>query len=103
MTDWEEILDNKKTWSKCQQFIEDAYIARKHSMDAKEQKQEDINKITEEDLHMYLAAIKVKTEEDTKEHDEHIKQVTEKNAALLALVQEQQKKIKNLLIQSNPS
>ena len=50
MTNWEEILDNHKTWSKCQQFFEAAYIARKQYVDAKGQKQEHINMIAEADL-----------------------------------------------------
>ena len=99
MTTWEEFLDNEKQ-SKCQQFFENAYIAKKLYTDAKGPKKENVSKIKEADLHIYLAAIDTTTEQETKEHDEHIKQVTEQNAILLSLVQDEQKKIVYLIMQS---
>ena len=62
MTTWEEIPDSKKTLSKCKQFFENAYIARKQYIGTKEQKQENVNKIAKADLHMYLAAKQQKKE-----------------------------------------
>ena len=50
MTKWEEMQDNEKTWSKCQKFFEDAYIARKRYNDTTGQTQDSINKITEAEL-----------------------------------------------------
>ena len=49
---------------------------------------------------MHLASIEAKTEQDTTDQDEHIKQIMEQNASVLALVQEQKKNIEDLLIQS---
>ena len=51
---------------------------------------------TKADLGMYLEAIKTKAAQDNKECNEHIQQVTDQNAMLMVLVQEQQKKIKEL-------
>ena len=69
-------------------------------MCAKGQKQENINKIAEVDLQRYLAAMETKTEQYTKEHNKNIEQVTDQNATLLSLVQEHQKKIEDLILQS---
>ena len=96
----EEIPDDDKMWNKCQQFFENVYITRKHHMDAEGQKQKNNTKIAEAYLHMYLVAMEAKMEQDPKEHDEHIKQFTEQNVILLELVQEQQKKIEDILMQS---
>ena len=67
-----------------------------HCMDAKEQKEENVNKVTEEDLHMYLAAIDAKMNQDTKEHDVHIKQVAEQNAAIWHWSKNNKRKLKTL-------
>ena len=32
MTKWEETNDNSKTWTKCQQFFKEAYMARKDTL-----------------------------------------------------------------------
>ena len=46
---------------------------------------------------MYLKAIKAKAEQERKEQQEHIQQVTHQNAMLVTMVQEQQKKIEELM------
>ena len=79
MTKWEKLQDNDKTWNKCQKFFEGAYIARKRYNDAKGQTPDSISKITETKFQS----------QDKKEHNKHIQQVTEQNATLLSLVQEQ--------------
>ena len=56
MMNWEEIPNNNKTWTMCQQFFEAAYIASKSYMDAKGQKQEQANKITKDHIQLYLMA-----------------------------------------------
>ena len=48
---------------------------------------------------MYLAAINVKSTQENKEYSKHIQQVMEHNATSLALLKEQQKKIKELIKQ----
>ena len=100
MTTLKETQDNEKMWPKSQTFLENVYITRKRYINAKGQPNNSINKITEANLNMYLAAIDTKSAQENKEHKEHIQQVTEQNAILLALVQEQQKKIKGLMKQS---
>ena len=67
-------------------IIDALYIARKWYMEAKRQKQEQAYKIAEADLQMYLIAIKAKAQQDMKECDEYINQVTYQNTSLLALV-----------------
>ena len=86
MTTWEETQDKKKTWPKCQTFFEAAYIARKRLNNAKEQPNKSINKTTEADLNMYLTTMDAKSAQEIKEHNEHIQQVMDQNATLLALV-----------------
>ena len=76
---------------KCWEFFTEAYISYKIDNDANGQTNESMSKFTEADFNTYLNAIETKSTQENKEHNEHIQQVTEQNATLLALVQEQQK------------
>ena len=97
MKTWKETWDNKKMWIKCQTFFEAAYIPKKWYMDAKDQTSESMNKSTEADFNMYLDAIEMKATQENKEHSEHVQHITEQNAMLMALVNEQLKQTKELL------
>ena len=46
---------------------------------------------------MYLEATEAKAELERKKHEEHIQQVTNQNAMLVTIVQEQQKKFEELM------
>lgn len=77
--------------------FQEAYIAKKSYIKAKESTQESINKIMIADWNFYLKAMKAKVTQDKKEQEEHIQQVTQQNTTLFAMVQEQQKKIEQLM------
>ena len=97
MTKWEEFNKNTKTWKNCQQFFEEAYMACKRDNEAKVQPQESINNVTTQEWSMYLKAMEVKAKQQRKEQHEHIQQITNQNAMLVTMVQEQQKKIEELM------
>ena len=97
---WEDTQDHQKTRALCQAFFEAAYIARKRYNKAKRQTHGSLNKITENELQLYLDAIKMKAMQETKERDKEIQQVTEQNTKLMTLVQDQQKKIEELIKQN---
>ena len=78
-------------------FFENAYIARKGYIKAKDQTNVSVNKITKVDLNLYLVAINAKA---AHENNNHNQQAMEQNAALLSLLQEQQKKFEELIKQS---
>ena len=69
-------------------------------MDTEGQKHEQANKITDDHIQLYLFAMEAKAHQDAKECTEYIKQVTDQHNSLLTLVQEQQKRIDDLLLQS---
>ena len=94
---WEETQDKEKMWCKCQTFFENAYIARKRHINTKDQPKDSINKIIDADLNMYFAEMEAKSAQENKEHNKHIQQVMDQIATLQTLVQEQQKKIKELM------
>ena len=66
MTTWEETQENEKTWHNCQMFFENACIARKRYIDEKGQANNNINKITKEDLNLYFIAIDAKAAQENK-------------------------------------
>ena len=93
ITKWEETNNNSKTLHQCQQFFEDAYIARKRYIKTKGSIKESINKIMTADWNLYLEALEAELTQDKKEQEEHIQQVIQQNATLITMVQEQQKKL----------
>ena len=52
------------------------------------------------DWSLYLKAMEGKVTQGKKEQEEHIQQVTQKNATLIRMIQEQQKKIEELMTMS---
>ena len=101
MTKWEETHNNRKMWNQCQSFFEEAYIARKRYIEAKASTQESINKVASNEWQVYIEALEVKATQDKKEQEEHIKQVTQQNTTLIQMIQDQQKKIEELMATSN--
>ena len=90
MTKWEEFNKSIKTQKNCQQF-------HKRYNDAKGQTQESINNFTTQEWNMYLKAMEEKAEQEIKEQQENIQQVTQQNAMLVTMMQEHQKKIEKLM------
>ena len=68
MTNWEEVLNKDKMWSKCQLFFEASYVAKNIIWMLKNRNKK-TSTISEADLQMYLTAIEAKTEQDTKLQD----------------------------------
>ena len=82
------IQQKHKKLKNCQHFFKEAYIAYKWYNEGKRQTQESINNVTTKEWKMYIEAMEVKAEQERKEQQEHIQQVTNQNAMLVTMVQE---------------
>ena len=67
---------------------------------AKRHTQDSVNKRMTTEWNLCLDTMKAKATQEQKEQQEHIQQVTHQNATLVAMIQEQQKKIKQLITAS---
>ena len=91
---------NRKTWTQCQSFFEEACIARKRYIEAKASTKESINKVESNKWQVYIKALEAKATQDKKEQEEHVQQVTQQNT-LIQMIQDQQRKIEELMATSN--
>ena len=66
-------------------------------IEAKGSTKESINKIMTANWNLYLKVMEAKATQDKKEQEEHIQEVAQQNATLITVVQEQQKKIEELM------
>ena len=83
MTKWDKSNENTKTWKNYQKFFEEAYIACKRYNG---QTQESIKNVVTKEWNMYIEAMEAKVEQEQKERQEHIQQVTNQNAMLFTMV-----------------
>ena len=75
--------------------MEEACINHKQYNEAKGQTQESINNVTTEEWKMFINNMEVNAEQEQKEQQEHIQQVTNQNSMLVNMVQEQQKRLRS--------
>ena len=94
---WEETNDNSKTRKQCQQFLEEAHIAKNQYIESKNR---------EKHQHgcdvwvVLLLQSEAQATKDKKELGEHIQQVTQHNATFMNMIHWQQKEIEELMTTS---